>query len=59
MDELAPKARFDAIAEVLRLDEPALDAIRYSINTLLPQLRELAGMWDETLRSPAGRTMFR
>lgn len=50
MDEFAPKARFDAIAEMLKLDEPALESIRYSVNTLLPKLGELAGMWDETLR---------
>jgi hypothetical protein len=58
MDEFAPKARFDAIAEMLKLDEPALESIRYSVNTLLPKLGELAGMWDETLRGQgAGRVI--
>jgi len=53
MDELAPKARFDALAELFGLDEPALDAIRHTINPLLPQLQQLARMWDDTLRGPA------
>lgn len=58
MDDLAPRARFDAIAAMLKLDEPVLDAIRHSINTLLPALQQLARMWDETLRSEAARAVI-
>lgn len=58
MKDLAPRARFDALARLLQLDEPALDAIRGSINTLLPNLGDLAAMWDETLRSKHAQAVF-
>lgn len=58
MEHLSPRARFDALAAVLKLDEAAVDAIRHSINTLLPSLRELAGMWDATMRSDAAGEVF-
>ncbi|MBK9973329.1 MAG: hypothetical protein IPP14_00890 [Planctomycetes bacterium] len=58
MRDLAPRARFDALARLLQLDELALDAIRGSINALLPNLGELAAMWDDTLRSQHAKPVF-
>lgn len=60
MDDYAPRLRFDQLAAVLKLDDEAINAIRGSVNLLLANLGELAGMWDETLRAePAQLTIGR
>ncbi|MBE7491596.1 MAG: hypothetical protein HS108_07570 [Planctomycetes bacterium] len=58
MKDLSAKPRFDVLAALLKLDEDALSAIRHSINPLLPNLSDLAAMWDETLRSEPARAVF-
>jgi len=58
MDDYAPRPRFDALAAVLKLDDEAVNAIRNSVNPLLPNLSDLAAMWDETLRSKPARQVF-
>lgn len=58
MEDLAARPRFDALAAVLKLDEEAINAIRHSVNALLPNLSDLAAMWDETLRAKAAREVF-
>ncbi|MCB9895113.1 MAG: hypothetical protein H6839_11735 [Planctomycetes bacterium] len=51
MEQLSPKARFDALASVLQFDAPQVDAIRHSINHLLKEVSELVRMVNEAMKS--------
>lgn len=51
MQNLSPKARFDALAEVLELDGSSVDSIRHSINHLLKDVNELVRMVNEAMTS--------
>jgi hypothetical protein len=53
MEQLSPKARFDALADVLSFDAPQVDAIRHSINHLLKEVNELVRMVNEAMKSDA------
>jgi hypothetical protein len=48
---MSPKARFDAVAEVLGFDESGVDAIRYSINHLLKEVNELVRLLNVAMKS--------
>lgn len=58
MDDLAPKARYDALALLFRLDEAAISGVRSSVGLLLPEVSELVRMFDETMRSRAAATVL-
>ncbi|MHC4839990.1 MAG: protoglobin domain-containing protein [Planctomycetota bacterium] len=49
--QLAPKARFDALASFMNFDSADVDAIRGSINFLLREISELVRMVDEAMKS--------
>lgn len=51
MQELSPKARFDALASVLQFEPAQVDAIRHSINHLLKEVSELVRMVNEAMTS--------
>jgi hypothetical protein len=55
---MSPKARFDAVAEVLGFDESSVDAIRYSINPLLKEVNELVRMLNQCMRSKQARALI-
>ena len=51
MDQLSPKARFDALASVLQFHSAQVDSIRHSINHLLKEVSELVRMVNEAMKS--------
>jgi hypothetical protein len=51
MQNLSPKTRFDALADVLQLDSSSVDSIRHSISHLLQDVNELVRMVNEAMIS--------
>jgi hypothetical protein len=51
MQELSPKARFDALASVMQFEPAHVDAIRHSINHLLKEVSELVRSMNEAMTS--------
>lgn len=49
MQNLSPKARFDALADVLQFDSSSVDSIRHSINHLLKDVNDLVRMVNESM----------
>lgn len=52
MDKLSPKARFDALAGLLQLDESSVDCIRHSMKPLLANVNELVRSVNELMKHP-------
>ena len=51
MQEMSPKARFDALASVLSFDSTSVDHVRHSISHLISNANELWRMVDEATKS--------
>ncbi|MDC1141704.1 protoglobin domain-containing protein [Planctomycetota bacterium] len=56
--QLAPKARFDALATFMTFEPADVDAIRGSINFLLREISELVRMVDEAMKSEAAEAVL-
>jgi len=53
MDNMSPKARFEALAGVTGFDSACVDQVRQSIRLLLPSVNELVRRVDEAMRHDA------
>ena len=58
MEDLAPKARYDALASLFGLNEATVSGVRASVGLLLPEVSELVRMFDETIRSRAATAVL-
>lgn len=58
METLSPKARFDALANLLQLDSAAVDAVRNSIKPLLPNVNDLIRRLNEMMQKPDFAVLF-
>lgn len=58
MQQLSPKARFDALASVLSFDSASVDSIRHSISHLLKDVSELVRMVDVAMKSEGTVEVF-
>lgn len=58
MQEMSPKARFDALARVLSFDSSSVDAVRHSIRHLIKDVNELVRMVDEAMKADVEFEVF-
>jgi hypothetical protein len=58
MQQLSPKAQFDALANLLQFDAASVDVLRVSLKPLLGSVNELVRRVDEMMKRPEAESIF-